>query len=139
MPPDSAAASRPLTLGTAGHIDHGKTALIRALTGIETDPLLPHLLQYDPETDAWHDRGAVIEQLQAAGLYHQGEGQIKIHSKELAANYSAEFEKMFTQHKFGPTKPKGVPNPRLDPRASFVLAGILSLVGLAMAIHIIML
>ena len=25
--------------GTAGHIDHGKTALVRALTGIETDRL----------------------------------------------------------------------------------------------------
>jgi selenocysteine-specific elongation factor len=31
--------SGPLTLGTAGHIDHGKTALIRALTGIDTDRL----------------------------------------------------------------------------------------------------
>jgi selenocysteine-specific elongation factor len=29
----------PLTLGTAGHIDHGKTALVRALTGAETDRL----------------------------------------------------------------------------------------------------
>jgi selenocysteine-specific elongation factor len=29
----------PLTLGTAGHIDHGKTALIKALTGVETDRL----------------------------------------------------------------------------------------------------
>ena len=29
----------PLTLGTAGHIDHGKTALIRALTGKHTDRL----------------------------------------------------------------------------------------------------
>ena len=29
----------PLTLGTAGHIDHGKTALIRALTGVDTDRL----------------------------------------------------------------------------------------------------
>ena len=29
----------PLTLGTAGHIDHGKTALVRALTGHETDRL----------------------------------------------------------------------------------------------------
>ena len=29
----------PLTLGTAGHIDHGKTALIGALTGRETDRL----------------------------------------------------------------------------------------------------
>jgi selenocysteine-specific elongation factor len=31
--------SGPLTLGTAGHIDHGKTALIRALTGRDTDRL----------------------------------------------------------------------------------------------------
>jgi selenocysteine-specific elongation factor len=32
-------ASRPLTVGTAGHIDHGKTALVRALTGRDTDRL----------------------------------------------------------------------------------------------------
>jgi selenocysteine-specific elongation factor len=31
--------SRDLVLGTAGHIDHGKTALVRALTGINTDRL----------------------------------------------------------------------------------------------------
>jgi selenocysteine-specific elongation factor len=30
---------QPLTLGTAGHIDHGKTALINALTGKNTDRL----------------------------------------------------------------------------------------------------
>mgnify|MGYP002623003822 CR=1 FL=1 len=30
---------RNLLLGTAGHIDHGKTSLIRALTGIDTDRL----------------------------------------------------------------------------------------------------
>lgn len=29
----------PCLIGTAGHVDHGKTALIRALTGIETDRL----------------------------------------------------------------------------------------------------
>ena len=28
-----------ITLGTAGHIDHGKTALVKALTGCETDRL----------------------------------------------------------------------------------------------------
>ena len=28
-----------LVLGTAGHIDHGKTSLVRALTGVETDRL----------------------------------------------------------------------------------------------------
>src|SRR5207244_1512005 len=32
-------------------------------------------------------------------------------SPELAHNFTNEFEKMFTAHKFGPTKPKDVPNP----------------------------
>ena len=30
---------RDIVLGTAGHVDHGKTSLVRALTGIETDRL----------------------------------------------------------------------------------------------------
>jgi selenocysteine-specific elongation factor len=30
---------RHLVIGTAGHIDHGKTALVRALTGVDTDRL----------------------------------------------------------------------------------------------------
>jgi selenocysteine-specific elongation factor len=42
--------SHPLTLGTAGHIDHGKTALVTALTGRSTDRL--------PEE---HRRGISIE------------------------------------------------------------------------------
>lgn len=33
------AAQRYLLLGTAGHIDHGKTSLIKALTGVDTDRL----------------------------------------------------------------------------------------------------
>jgi selenocysteine-specific elongation factor len=41
--PDTTGPSRgaavPLTLGTAGHIDHGKTALVTALTGKNTDRL----------------------------------------------------------------------------------------------------
>src|ERR687886_1409019 len=28
-----------MIIGTAGHIDHGKTSLVRALTGIDTDRL----------------------------------------------------------------------------------------------------
>ncbi len=44
------APAAPLTLGTAGHIDHGKTALVRALTGVDTDRL--------PEE---HKRGISIE------------------------------------------------------------------------------
>jgi selenocysteine-specific elongation factor len=35
----SARAEPGLVLGTAGHIDHGKTALVHALTGVDTDRL----------------------------------------------------------------------------------------------------
>src|SRR5689334_6553183 len=31
--------ARDLILGTAGHIDHGKTSLVKALTGVDTDRL----------------------------------------------------------------------------------------------------
>jgi selenocysteine-specific elongation factor len=31
--------ARSIVIGTAGHIDHGKTALVRALTGVDTDRL----------------------------------------------------------------------------------------------------
>src|SRR5213593_1843644 len=40
----------PLTIGTAGHVDHGKTALVEALTGKNTDRL--------PEE---HERGISID------------------------------------------------------------------------------
>ena len=39
------------------------------------------LLQYDPESGVWHDHGKAVDQLKAAGLYREGEGQAKIHSK----------------------------------------------------------
>ena len=29
--------SRPFVIGTSGHIDHGKTTLVKALTGVDTD------------------------------------------------------------------------------------------------------
>lgn len=35
----SSPAARSVIIGTAGHIDHGKTALVHALTGIDTDRL----------------------------------------------------------------------------------------------------
>jgi len=38
VPPESRSPLR-IVAGTAGHIDHGKTALVRALTGIDTDRL----------------------------------------------------------------------------------------------------
>jgi hypothetical protein len=45
-----------------------------------------HLLQYDSQRSAWHDRGGVVDQLKAAGLYRDGESQTKIHSKIIPAD-----------------------------------------------------
>jgi selenocysteine-specific elongation factor len=39
MSTGTSSATMPLTVGTAGHIDHGKTWLVRALTGKDTDRL----------------------------------------------------------------------------------------------------
>ncbi len=36
---NSISAAPPCVIGTAGHIDHGKTSLVRALTGMDTDQL----------------------------------------------------------------------------------------------------
>src|SRR5687767_4521380 len=36
---DTKSGMRNIVVGTAGHIDHGKTTLVRALTGIDTDRL----------------------------------------------------------------------------------------------------
>jgi phosphatidylserine/phosphatidylglycerophosphate/cardiolipin synthase-like enzyme len=45
--------------------------------------------------------------------YRLNNNAIRIRSRDLAQNYTVEFEKMFVLRKFGPTKPKGVPSPRL--------------------------
>ena len=44
-----------------------------------------HLIQYDPEADQMRDRGSVIDQLKALGYHRPGEGQVKIHSRIVAA------------------------------------------------------
>ncbi len=38
--PEPVDTTANIVIGTAGHIDHGKTALVRALTGIDTDRLI---------------------------------------------------------------------------------------------------
>jgi selenocysteine-specific elongation factor len=59
-------AGERLVLGTAGHIDHGKTSLVRALTGVDTDRL--------PEEKA---RGITIE-LGFAPLELPGVGRLSV-------------------------------------------------------------
>lgn len=39
MPDLTSSSSRQLIIATAGHVDHGKTSLVRQLTGVETDTL----------------------------------------------------------------------------------------------------
>src|SRR3954471_21878458 len=55
-----------MILGTAGHIDHGKTTLVRALTGVDTDRL--------PEEKR---RGITID-LGFAPLHLEGVGQVGV-------------------------------------------------------------
>ena len=64
--PGESLPPRGLVLGTAGHLDHGKTALIRALTGTATDRL--------PEEQA---RGITIE-LGFAALDLAGFGRLSV-------------------------------------------------------------
>ncbi|MGN6562391.1 MAG: phospholipase D-like domain-containing protein [Thermomicrobiales bacterium] len=45
--------------------------------------------------------------------YHLNNNMIIIHSQDLAANYTAEFDKMFVKKQFGPTKDKAIPHPTL--------------------------
>jgi hypothetical protein len=45
-----------------------------------------HLFEYAPETGTLVDRGDVISELMKAGVYREGEGQIKIHTKIVQAD-----------------------------------------------------
>jgi hypothetical protein len=44
-----------------------------------------HLLELDPKANLWKDHGSVLDHLRRLGLYKEGMGQIKIHSKIVQA------------------------------------------------------
>lgn len=44
-----------------------------------------HLMTFEPATQSWRDRGAVVDRLAQAGLLRPGEGQVKIHTKIVPA------------------------------------------------------
>ncbi len=71
--PDATAVWGATGRDARGHIWVGVSAT--------RDGMSAHLLEFDPAAERWQDRGAVVEQLKRAGLFHSGEGQIKIHSK----------------------------------------------------------
>jgi len=69
--------------GATGRDDSGR---IWIGVSAERKGMSAHLLRYDPANDTWHDSGAVVEQLAAAGRRRDGEGQVKIHSKIIPAD-----------------------------------------------------
>jgi phosphatidylserine/phosphatidylglycerophosphate/cardiolipin synthase-like enzyme len=46
--------------------------------------------------------------------YHLNNNLIVIHSRDLAANYTTEFERLFLRHEFGPSKSDMIPHPTLS-------------------------
>ena len=46
--------------------------------------------------------------------FRNNNNAIYIQSSQLAQNYAAEFEEMFSQHAFGPTSPANTPNPQIQ-------------------------
>ena len=63
---------------SSGHIWFGVSA-----SGVPTPSA--HLFEYVPESGALTDHGDVVSQLKRLGLYHEGEGQAKIHSRIVQA------------------------------------------------------
>ena len=47
-----------MIVGTAGHIDHGKTALVKALTGVDADRLKDLSFGDMPDSNLRHNRDA---------------------------------------------------------------------------------
>lgn len=66
----------------------GRDAIGTIWIGVSASSAGPgaHLLQFDPRTDTWHDRGNVIDQLKATRRYREDETQVKIHSKIIPAD-----------------------------------------------------
>lgn len=59
---------RNLIIGTAGHIDHGKTELIKALTGVDTDRLKDEKERGISTLRCFHGEGVLPEALSSGGL-----------------------------------------------------------------------
>jgi hypothetical protein len=92
-PTEAAPATRELALPAVANATAiwgatGRDLQGRIWIGVSADApgMSAHLIQYDPGTGIMRDRGAVVEQLKAAGLHRAGEGQVKIHSRIITAD-----------------------------------------------------
>jgi len=63
--------------GSTGRDDDGHIWL--GVSGSGKDPA--HLVEFDPELDRFIDHGDAVSALRSAGIYREGEEQVKIHSK----------------------------------------------------------
>ncbi|HET6429382.1 MAG TPA: carboxypeptidase-like regulatory domain-containing protein [Phycisphaerae bacterium] len=78
--PDADAIWGAVTMDRRGHIWFGITM------DEKLDQPSAHLVEYDPATDKAVDRGDAITQLKRAGVYREGEGQLKVHSRVVEAD-----------------------------------------------------
>lgn len=76
----------------------------------------------DDRSALMHDKFAILDglvtwtgswNLTDAGTYRNNNHAIRLVSREMAANYTAEFEEMFLDGAFGPGSPSGTPHRRL--------------------------
>lgn len=76
----------------------------------------------DKQPGLMHDKFMVIDRTDVwtgsmnyttSGVYKDNNDLIRIHSSDLAENYTNEFEKMFMENLFGPDKPPSFPIPKL--------------------------
>jgi phosphatidylserine/phosphatidylglycerophosphate/cardiolipin synthase-like enzyme len=77
----------------------------------------------DKQQGLMHNKFIVIDRAEVwtgsmnytvSGVYKDNNNLIRIHSNEVAEDYTNEFEKMFKGHLFGPDKIAGTPNPKLS-------------------------
>jgi phosphatidylserine/phosphatidylglycerophosphate/cardiolipin synthase-like enzyme len=76
----------------------------------------------DNRSALMHDKFVIIDglvtwtgswNLTEGGTYRNNNHAVRIRSREMAANYTAEFEEMFLDGRFGPSSPSGTPYPHL--------------------------
>ncbi|MGH2352465.1 MAG: phospholipase D-like domain-containing protein [Chloroflexota bacterium] len=100
-------------------VEHKDEAIQRALATVKTAGIP---MVEDERSAIMHHKFVVSDgEVVLTGSWNFTEGDtyrlnnhaVILRSRELAANFTAEFEKLFVQRTFGPNKAEGVPNPRI--------------------------
>ncbi|MCC7106737.1 MAG: phospholipase [Chloroflexi bacterium] len=79
------------------------------IVGDNRQPIMHHKFVVKDGAEVWTGSWNFTD----GDTYRLNNNSIRIRSPQLAANFSAEFEKMFVKHEFGPSKSPGDPNPTI--------------------------